>query len=371
MKKTLFVFILLAFFSQTAIAHADKSQAAFSIQKARTLIEKIKIRGEEIKAPTDELEKAKKHLDQAEAILKKNTSLLGSLKKEAEPEIQYYVEMAEINAAIVFSRLEKIGQEKENARLEKLIPDLESKIKVFADKNAEIKRLKEELSQPRKDISSKSSEIALLKKEKAGLAEQVSKLKTEKENLNGKLEALNGVVASVRKDLSDKIKAAEDLTLENKRLKSNLQEDVVALGSKVQSLNRRIEYVKALGKFNCLSKISEKGYTLILPRKDLIKTTAKGPVLAGGGEQLAAKLAEFVKAFPESKIAVDVHGAGTPARNEDRKATESMAGLLKKAFVKDGVSESVITATGSGSGELIYSKGAVEENRRVEITFHE
>ncbi len=322
MKKIIFAFIIAAFFFQAGIVQADKSDAVFAIQKARSAIEKVKIRGEELKAPTDELEKAKKQLDQADAVLKKNTSLLGmgGLKKEAEPEIRYYVEMAEINTAIVSSRLEKIGQEKENARLEKLVPDLESKIKVFADKNAEIKKLKQELSQPR----TKSAEAAQLKKENTELAAQLAKLKAERENLSGKL----------------------------------------------GNLNRNVEYVRALAKFNYLSKISDKGYTLIVPRKDLFKTTSKGSVLAPGAEQFAAKLVEFIKAYP-SKIELDVHGAGSPAKTEDRKATEKMADVLKKALVQSGVSESAIRANGFGSSEPIFSKTAVEDNRRVEITFYE
>ena len=364
MKRIILISVILAFLFQAGTVQADKAQVAFSIQKARSFIEKVKIRGEEIKTSADELDRAKKLLDQAEEALKKNTSILGNLKKEAEPLIQYYVEAAEIHSAIVWSRMERISQEKENARLEKVIPDTEAKIKVISDKNTEIKRLKEELSQPRKDISAKSSEISRLKKEKTDLTEQLASLKTEKENLSGKIDALNGVVASVRKDLTEKIKTVEDLTLENKRLKEQKGTDVV-------TLNRRVDYVKALGKFNYLSKISEKGYTLIVPRKDLIKTTSKGAVLSGGSDHLAVKLAEFMKSFPGSKLEVDVHGAGSPAKNEDRKATEAMATLLKKAFVKGGVAQSAIHATGSGSSEPIFSKSSIEENRRVEITFYE
>lgn len=322
MKKIFFLTIIAVFFFQAGPVQADKTQAVFSIQKARSAIEKVKIRGEEMKASIDELEKARKQLDVADAVLKKNTSLLGmgGLKKEAEPEIQYYVEMAEINTAIVASRLEKISQEKENARLEKQIPEIESKIRVFNDKNAQIKKLKEELSQPR----TKSAEVAMLKKENTEMADQLAKLKTERENLSGK----------------------------------------------IGNLNRNVEYVKALAKFNYLSRLSERGYTLIVPRKDLFKTTSRGSVLAPGAEQFAAKLAEFVKAYP-SKVEVEVHGAGGPAKNEDRSATESMASMLKKTFIQNGIGESKITATGSGSSQPIFSKGGVEDNRRVEITLYE
>lgn len=376
MKKYLILQIVfvLFFIIQSGTALADKEQAVFAIQKAKSFVDKVKAKSEEMKEPVDALKNARDFIDQAEATMKNNTSMLGKLKKEAEPDILFYAEMAEISASIVSSRLEKINQEKENARLEKLIPDIEAKIKIITDKDAEIQRLTEELKKPRGSIQSMNSEIALLKKEKSELAEQTSRMKFERENLNGKLEALGGVLIATKKDLSEKTRTMEDLSVENRRLKDDLKaletqkgSDIVDIRTKLQVANRAAAFSGALGKWGYLSKASEKGVTLIIPRKDLIKMTPKGPMLAPGAERQLQKFSDLIREFPESRLTATIHGFGNPAKSEDQKATESMAKLLKEAFIKQGIKESAIEVTGAGSGSPLFSKSAMEENRRVEI----
>jgi cell division protein FtsB len=333
MRRLIYLSIIPIFLLCTGIAQADREQAAFAIQKAKAFVAKVKAKSEEMKAPAEDLKKAQDFIGQAEATLKANTSILGTLKREAEPGVLYHAEMAEISASIVLSHLEKISQEKEYERLEKMVPDVEAKIKIFNDKNAEIQRLTEALKKP------------------------------------------DGALTATKKDLADKAKAVEDLTAENRRLKEELKaletqkgSDIVEMRAKLQSANRHVEFQQALNKLDYLARWSDKGTTLIIPRKDLLKMTAKGPMLAPGGEALANKFAELWKAFPEAKMKIDVHGFGNPAKYEDKKATEAMAELLLKTFVTKGIRESAVAASGKGSASPLFSKGAVEENRRAEIT---
>jgi hypothetical protein len=142
----------------------------------------------------------------------------------------------------------------------------------------------------------------------------------------------------------------------------------VALRSSLQTLSRKDELVKAAAKFAYLVKVADTGLTFIIPRKDLIKTTNKGPALASGIEKHTARFAELMKTFPENKLKIDVYGFGTPAKFENAKATNAMADLLKQAFIKSGIGETSIQAGGAGAVKPRFSKGAVEENRRVEIT---
>lgn len=331
MKKLSILLIISFCLLPAGIARADKEQAAFAIQKAKVYIEQVKAKGDDQKASPDGLKRASAFIAQAEATLKDNTSILGKLKKEAEPDIFFYTEMAEISAAIFLSRMEQGLQEKENARLEKIIPEIEAKIKIFNDKDAEIKRLTEELKKPRGSLDTLNSEVIQLKKEKSDLTEQLSRLKQEQENLNRKL-ALDAQ-------------------------------------AQLQSLNRELDYRKELEKLDYLMKTSKSGwYTFIIPRRELIKTAAKGPVLAYDAEKHLAKFADLMKAFPDHKLKLIVYGFGNPPKQENNKATETMAKLLKDMLVKNGVKESSIAASGAGSELPLFSKGAVEENRRVEVT---
>ncbi|MDD5168744.1 MAG: hypothetical protein PHN75_08000 [Syntrophales bacterium] len=378
MKKLLLLATLLVFALQTGVAQADKAQVTFAIQKAKSTIEKVKAKSIEVKASPAELTRALDYVDHAEVRLKQNTNMLGLLKKDAEPGILRYTEMAEISAATALSRLEKINQENENAKLEAMIPSIEAKIKVFNDMKAEIGRLKDELNKPRSDVKSLGGEVSQLKKEKLELAEQASKMKLEKENLSGKLEVLNGVIASTKKDLTEKSKAAEDLTTENQHLKENLKSlearkgsDIVEMNSKLQTANRKIEYYDALGRLGYLAKLTDRGWVFIVPRSDLLRTAGKGPVLAADAKRHIARFQELMKKCPECKMKIDVHGFGNPPKSEDRKATESMANLLKKAMIEGGIKESSIQTGGFGSALPLYQKGTPEINRRAEITIYQ
>jgi len=175
--------------------------------------------------------------------------------------------------------------------------------------------------------------------------------------------------------LTDKTKLVEELTAANRRLKEDLKalesqkgSDIVDMRAKMQRANSSAEFFRMVGSLGYPTKWSDRGGNIIIPRKDLLKTTPKGSVLAPGGEALASRMAELWKSYPEARLKIDVHGFGKPPKSEDQKATSLMAEVLKKALVARGIRDSAIDTVGSGSGLPRYSKSAVEENRRVEIT---
>ena len=369
MKKTSVILILfLFFFLQAGAVLADKEQLQFNIQKAKTDIETGQKKSEEAKLSVTELQKARELIKQAENTLEKNKNWRGALNKEAEPLIAYYTEMAEIYTAIALSRLGKNDQEKENARLEKLIPEIEAKIKVFDDKNAEIKKLREELEKPQGKIRDVNSEIAKLQKEKAELTEKAAQLKSENEKSAGKIETLNEVVVSVRKDLTEKIKTVENLSLENKLLQDNIKSVEAQKGGNLLELQTKLNFFETISKFGFLSRTAGNECTFIVPRNKLIKATGKSIVLNAEADRFITEIAESIKSFPAGKMAVKVHGFGKPSTTEDAKSTAAMANLVKKAFAGKGINESAIEASGAGTAAPLFSKSAAEENRRVEIT---
>ena len=380
MKRTsiLLILFLSLLILQVSNAYADKEQILFSIQKVKSTIEKAQDKSEEAKTSLKELQKAREYLKQAETELNINKNWIGSVKKEAEPLITHYIEMADINASIALSRLEKINQEKENARLEKLIPELEAKIKVFDDKNIEIQRLKAELEKPCGEIRNVNSEIARLKKEKSESDNQVSQLKAANEKLSGKIEALNELIVTVRKDLAEKIKVIDNLSADNRLLKDNVKNlelqkgsDFVAIQAELMSVRAKLKLINTFAKIGLLSRTSDDGFTFIIPRKKLIKTSAKSIALSSESEYFVSECTEILKSFPGSQLLIKVHGFGKPASIEGDKATMHMAVLLKNLFTTKGIDESFIQVFGAGTAEPLFSKAALEENRCAEITINQ
>lgn len=337
--KKLSLFLLMIFslcLLSSGIAYADKEQAAFVIQKAKAFIEQVKAKSDDLKASTDMLKRSTAFIEQAQTTLKNNTNILGKLNKEGEQDVLFYAEMAEISAAVVLAQMEKGIQEKENERLEKMIPDIEGRIKIINDKDAEIKRLTEEIKKPQGSLETLNTEVTRLRKENSDVKGQLSQLKTERDTL-----ALKG------SSLSD-------------------------VQVKFQALSQDLNYRKEMDKLEYLMKAQPNGsYTFIIPRSSLIKMSSPArPILAYNAERHITKFTDLMKAFPGHKIKLVVYGFGNPAKQENSKSTEVMARLLKDQLVKGGVKESSIEAAGAGAESAMFSKGAVEENRRVEITLY-
>lgn len=324
MKRILFSLLLsvLCVALAAPVLADEREQAQFAIQKARTVIEKTTARSDELKVPAAELQKARTYLGNAQVALDKNTSWRGKLNPAVLPDILYWAEMAEITASTGMARLEKISHERENVRLEKAIPETEAKIKVFADKEEEIRRLRDQAGKPPSEMKSLSGELASLRTARTGLEKDIARLKAESEGLK----------------------------------------------KQVNSLTRTVEFQRSLEKLAYLSRPSNKGTTLVIPRDDLIRTAAKGSSsLAPQAALHIQRIADLVKAYPGTRLAVAVHGSGKPVRAEDQRATNAMAQMIRKAFLIAGVADSAVEASGAGTSEPLFAKGAGDANRRVEI----
>ncbi|HAK87466.1 MAG TPA: hypothetical protein DCP24_00070 [Nitrospiraceae bacterium] len=362
----IFAFVILALiFVQKGFA-ADKSEISSQINKVKASIEKLKSEVSDTATLAEDILKAQHYIKLAEDELNKNISLIGSItgsvKSEAVPTITHYISLSELTITVVKSKMEKMKKENENSGLAKLIPELETKIKTVEDKNAEIKRLRGIIEKP--------------KEENAQLAKEIATLKSDKTNLTSQVETLSGAVASLKKDMSEKIKACEHVSIENKGLKERLKTveaqkgaDITEMKEQLNRLTKLRDLLWETGKGGFISRISEKDITLILPRAYFIKNTPKGAGLSPEAERNIHWLSSVMNKFSEYKVIVKVFGFGLPAKNENIKATEQMAKLIKASLVEKGVNASSIEAMGAGDAKPIFSQKAVEENRRVEISF--
>jgi len=365
MKRLLLVLALLLVLSPIGgNVFAQSDDINFIMQKAKASVEKILSRGHETKSFTADVQAAESYLKKAETTLKANTSWRGKVNEAAVPTVKHYAALSEMMCQIVLSRLEKVNQDEENARLEKLIPETESKIKVFDEKNKEIRLLREEIAKPKGDMKNISRELQTLKLEKIDMTKEVASLKTDKTHMTGQVDALNGVVLSLKNDVVDKTKRIDELT---KALESQKGPDAVKAQNKLRELNRMAAFWQDVQQINVLSRMTAAGITLIVPRGSLIKTPGFKP--AHDSDKIVAAIVGLMKKYPEAKVEMKVYGFGKPDSTESMKATEKMAGILKEALVKAGADAAGLDISGAGSTAPLYSKSAVEDNRRVEIAF--
>ncbi len=354
MKKLIIFFTLLFFVallnSQSVFAQ-DEGKPAY-IEKAKSSVEKLLARGAETKDFADDVLAAQNYLKLAETEYTKSLGWTGKVKEGAEPTIRHYATMAELTATVVFSRLEKINQDKERARLEKLISETKARIKIFDDKNAEIVKLKG-------DVNNLSKELALLK--------------TDKANLSGHVDASDTKIATLEKDIAEKNKALEELKRvkdELKAIESQKGMEFVEVQARLRAMSKAKEFLIEVSKMGMITKASEEGVTLMLPRTAFIKATPKGPGLSSEADKNISTLSVLMQKFPEYKITLKVFGFGQPAKNENAKATEQMAKVIKDALAGKGkMNAALIEAIGAGPVSPLFPKSAAELNKRVEITF--
>jgi outer membrane protein OmpA-like peptidoglycan-associated protein len=158
------------------------------------------------------------------------------------------------------------------------------------------------------------------------------------------------------------------------RLKADLASLAAAKGvvesqskEQIDSLNRQNNFMAEVGKLGGVIKAGSDNMTVIFVRSAILKAPKNDTLTADGGKALQ-RIADLLKAYPEYRVKLKVHGFG-PAHNEDASATDRMARLIREALLAKGKFDlAVVEALGVGSVEPIYPKNP-EGNRRVEVTF--
>lgn len=319
------------------------------LRKAQNAVNKVTERASETKQFTDDVLAAQNYLKLAETEYRKNLGWTGALKQEAVPSVRHYSNMAELNASVVLSRLEKIRLDNERDQLGKSIEVVRSQIKVFDNKNLEISKLKSEIASLTASISQKGGEASELSKKIAALSGDLDSLRKNKENL-----------------VAENTKLKADI----ESMKGQTTKDISQLQAKLASAEKDRALLEEISKTVAVSKSSPEGFSMIIPRRLLIKPTPKGGALAPNSDIILGSAAKIMKDFPEYKVSVKVFGFGAPAKQEDAKGTGLMAKIIRDYFVdKAKIPPESIEAKGVGTSKPLFSKELAEMNKRVEILF--
>jgi len=184
---------------------ADRSKSQAQIETAQTALNDFKARAAaDATFASSELESAVRYLEKAAAALKAGEKMFGGLSDEAEQDVKHETEMLDVTLKLAATKIERAKIEAESKTLGKKVDAVKAKLKIFDDFRAEIARLKGELATNEKAVK----EVEALKAEKGALEAQITKLSTEKgqldtlkeENLNltRKLEKFEAVQKSVQ-----------------------------------------------------------------------------------------------------------------------------------------------------------------------------
>lgn len=149
-----------------------------------------------------EIEKARISLKKAEQAYDKGKQWmgLGSLKPEAQQEVQHYLTMTEAATALAVSRATKGRNDEELATVDKQIATVNARVKLLGERKAEEDRLRQlvqkcelvgkEAASQKSDLAKLTTQVEQLTADKKKLEAQVSTLATEKAALADQLEAL-------------------------------------------------------------------------------------------------------------------------------------------------------------------------------------
>lgn len=378
-----------------AFSHASEPAPPDYILKARALTEQAKSKSAGMKEFSDSVLIGQNYLLRAEAEYKKNLSW-GKVEQKAEPTVRYLADMARLQASIVLSQIGKIEQEKEQLRLEGVMNEVRAKLKVFDDRNADISALKVELA--RRDAAISELKSANVEQKKLFDSKQA-----ENGQLNGRIAALSAdlaarntalaaadakikegsnelknrqtSIAALEQKLADMAKSLEASKGETARLRGELSALAVQKGAaetqsqeQIQALKRSQEFVAEMGKLGGVIKAGSDNMTVIFGRTSMLKSP-KSDALTVDGDKAVGRIAELLKAYPEFRVRIRIHGFGA-GKTEDASATDRMARLIRGALLEKGKFDpATVEALGAGPAEPIYPKNNPEGNRRVEVTF--
>jgi outer membrane protein OmpA-like peptidoglycan-associated protein len=286
----------------------------------------------------------------------------GKLDTKAEPLVRQLAETARLQASLVIAKAGAKNQDKERVRLEGLIRATKAKIKIFDDLVLQAKDLKKQSADQAAKIASLEAKVSSLNAE---LAAKGTAMTSSGQKTASLLKALD----EQKKATASSEQRVAALTGELEALKQQTAQ-LQASGEQLAAEKRIKEFEAEVGKLGGIVKATATGLGVTFPRSQLLKTTSKSTTLTPGGTTILSKVAALLKAYPEYRIKLRVHGFGQPTRNEDIAATDQMARFSREALLTAGRLEpATVEALGVGTAEPMYSKANVEGNRRVEFIF--
>lgn len=311
----------------------------------------------------DDILIAKNSIRNAQAEYEKNLGTFsGKLDEKAEPIVRQLAETARLQAALVIAKAGARNQEKERNRLESLIRATQAKIKVFDDLVTQVRELKKQTSDQTAKIASLEAKIASLEAELKAKGSAITSSDQKTANLLKALDEQKKATASSEQRVAALTQELDTLKQQTARLQVSREQ--------LAAEKRIKEFEAEVGKLGGIVKPTTAGLGITFPRAQLLKTTGKSTTLTPDGTTVATKLVSLLKAYPEYRIKLRVHGFGQPARSEDTAATDQMARFTRDWLLEKGrLDQDDVEALGVGAAEPLYPKNNVEGNRRVEIIF--
>ncbi len=392
--KKLFLLMLCSFLlllSSQALFAAENTKVLLALEQAKNAVNQLNLRSAGNNLVEEDLTAARRYLQQAEKIYKDNTGWMSlrGLSEAVELEIVNNAEKSEHTAKIGLLKIDRQAVEQEYVQLEKKVATAKDKVRILEEKAAEMAALKattSKLESAAKEVVTlkadqaaveqiKKENVLLLQKsegllnEKKSLLEQLEALKLEKATLTGQLEAIR---AERKVDELQAKKQQERITALEKELiplQQNKQ-DALKSGTKLSAAERSADFKAKLSNLGALADITENSIVLILPRRDLIKTSAKGHLLSSEAEKNVQKLVSLMGQFPEYRLSLQVFGYAKPANLEGQKAAEQMARIVRDFFALHlGVKADTIQASGETTASPLFSTATAEPHRRIELKF--
>ncbi|MDD5287078.1 MAG: hypothetical protein PHD54_14590 [Desulfuromonadaceae bacterium] len=375
MRKTVVYLLcaILSLLSSESVFAADKTRILLALEQAKNVVNQLNIKSADSNLVDGDLAAARRYLLKAETIYKENTSwksLLG-ISDTVEQEILDYAEMSEHTAKIGLSKIDRQKVEQEYLQLEKKVAIAKDKIKVLEEKAVEVATLKattSKLQSTAKEmvaLKADQASVEQLKKENALLVQKSESLQNEKKYLLEQMELLKLEKATLTGQL-EAIRAEKKLD----ELQIKKQQEAQQTGKKLSTAERAAEFKSKLSALGAITGITQNSIVLILPRGDLIKTTAKGHQLAPDAEKQVQKLIALMGQYPEYRLSLQAFGYGKPVKQEGEKAADQIARIVRDFFALHlGVKADTIGATGETTASPLFSKTAVEPHRRIELKF--
>ena len=341
------------------------------LQQAQSAVAKLVARGEVIPELNEEVTIARSILRNAETEYKGNLKGWSEkLDPKVEPRVRYLADSARIQAETLLSRYTKHDQEKEKVRLDGLIAQVKSKIKIFDDLVQQVKELKKKSADQASQITSITAKVASLNAELSAKGSAITSSDQKTNELLKALDQQKKATSSSEQRVVVLTKEVEALTNELSGLKQQTAQ-LQASGEQLAAKKRVKSFEAEVGKLGGIVKTLANGsLSVTFPRSQILKVVHKQTTITAEGDKLNQKLATLLQAYPEYKLKLKVHGFGQPPKSEDAAATEQMARVLGEQLVaKLKLDPAMVEAVGAGPAEPLYPKQNIEGNRRIEAVF--
>lgn len=363
MRATLLIAALACMLLGASPALAKEPALPDYLENANSQVANAAMAAQHYTELADEVLIAKNSIRTANSEYEKNLGTFsGKLDPKAEPAVRQLAEVAHLQAALIIAKAGAKTQDAERIRLEAQIRDTKAKIKVFDDLVAQLKTLKKQAADQASQINSLNAKVASLSAELAAKGSAITSSDQKTAELLKALDEQKKATASSEQRVAALTQELESL----KQQAAQLQ----ATGEQLSAEKRIKAFEAEVGKLGGIVKAAAAGLTVTFPRSQLLKTTGKSTTLTPGGSGVIVKLSELLKAYPEYRVKLRVHGFGQPSRSEDAAATDQMARFVREALLTTGKFEpATVEALGVGAAEPAYPKNNVEANRRVEIIF--